>query len=72
MSTNVVYKCIKEMTTYDKKTKEQVDVTNGSQWKQTGIESAIAFQELSCDGLVIELPDELVERHFKTVVGNER
>ena len=67
MGSNVLYKCIKEITVYDQKTKDPIEVEKGSQWKQTCIESVDSFQELTCDGVVIELPDELVERHFKKV-----
>lgn len=65
MGSGVVYKCVKEMVVYDPKTKDPIEVKKGSQWKQTCIESIDSFQELACDGIVIALPDELIERHFK-------
>lgn len=62
---SVMYKCIKEMTVYDSQTKEPIEIEKGSQWRQTCISDIDSFQELRCDGIVIDLPDELVERHFK-------
>ena len=62
---NVVYECTKEITVYNAKTKDQIDVEKGTKWKLTLIESVDSFQVLTCDGIIIALPDELVERHFK-------
>jgi hypothetical protein len=63
--TDTIYKCTKEITVYDPKTKDQIDVEKGTRWKLTMIESVDSFQELTYNGVVIALPDELVERHFK-------
>ena len=62
---SIVYKCVKEITVYDQATKDPIEVEKGSEWKQTCISAADSFQELQCNGVVIDLPDELVERHFK-------
>jgi hypothetical protein len=64
---SVMYKCVKEITVYDRMIKDPIEVEKGTQWQQTRIDSLDSFQELRCDGFVIELPDELVERHFKKV-----
>ena len=64
---DTIYECVKAITVYDPKTKDPIDVVKGTKWKQTMIESVDSFQELTCNGIVIALPDELVERHFKKI-----
>ena len=64
---DTIYECAKGITVYDPKTKDPIEVIKGTKWKLTMIGSVDSFQELTCDGVVIALPDELIERHFKKV-----
>ena len=62
---DTTYECTKDIVVYDQSTKDPIEVTKGTRWKLTMIESVASFQELTCDNVVISLPDELVDRHFK-------
>ena len=64
---DTTYECTKDIVVYDSQTKDPIEVIKGARWKLTMIESVVSFQELTCNGVTISLPDELVERHFKKI-----
>lgn len=64
---NTTYECVKEITVYDPNTKDPIVVEKNTRWRLTLFGTADSFQELRSGDVVIALPDELVERHFKKV-----
>lgn len=64
---DTTYECTKGITVYDPKTKDPIEIVKGTKWKLTMIGSVDSFQALTCDGVAIAFPDELVERHFKKI-----
>ena len=64
---DITYECTKDFIVYDPSTKDPIKVVKGARWELTMIESVASFQELTCSGVTIALPDELVERHFKKI-----